>query len=108
MVYGAQYGAVRPTGMKKKKGRMAPIIEEQAKQGIATRMVTDAKARAQQEEEWAFNKSSRESELALMSNRNKMMKKQAKHNKTMDYIGAGISGLSTAFNVIDTFTGWLG
>ena len=104
MVQGAQYGAVRPSGMKKKRGRYAPIVEEQAKQGLATKSVIEGKKRAQEKAEWEFNKSSREQELKMQQKSLKMQKKQAKHDKYMGYVDLGLSFGSTAFEILD----WLG
>lgn len=107
MVYGAQYGAVRPSGMKKKRGRMAPVIEEQAKMGLATKMVTEGKARQQAKDQWEFEKSSRESELSMQQKQLKMQKKQAKFDRNMGYVNMGIGALSTGVELVDMFTDWL-
>jgi hypothetical protein len=107
MVYGAQYGAVRPSGMKKKRGRMAPVIEEQAKMGLATKMVTEGKARAQAQKEWEFQKSSREQELANQQRSLAMAKEEAKWKKKMDQFNLGLNVVSTGLEVVDTFTDWL-
>lgn len=92
---------VSPIGMSKKKRRYAPIIQEQARQGIATRSVADAKAREQQEKEWEFTKASREAELAMQEKSLGLQEKYNAHKKTMDYIGLGLSGLSTAVEIWD-------
>jgi hypothetical protein len=107
MVYGAQYGAVRPSGMKKKRGRMAPVVEEQAKMGLATKMVTEGKAREQAQKEWEFQKSSRESELAMQRKQLDIQKDQAKFQKKMDYFNLGLGAVSTGLEVVDMFTDWL-
>lgn len=106
MVYSGQWGAVRPTGLKKKKGLMAPIIEEQAKQGIATRMVTDAKARKQKDAEWEFQKQSKQQELDLQRQSLAQQEEFNAHQKTMGYVSAGIGAISTGLEAIDYMSEW--
>lgn len=103
MAISAQYNAGRASGMKKRKGRYAPIIEEQAKMGLATKMVTEGKAKAQRDEEWAFQKSSKESELAMQQRQLKMQKKQNKFNQYMGFANLGLGALSTGLEIVDMF-----
>jgi hypothetical protein len=102
MALSSQGGAnVNPIGMKRKKKRMAPIIQEQARQGIATKSVADAKAKAQADQEWEFNKASREAELRMQERQLEMNEKMAKHQKNMGYVQAGLGVLSTGIELLD-------
>ena len=51
MAVSDQYSAVQAQGMKKKKQLYSPMIQEQAKQGIATQMVMDEKNKQQYQQE---------------------------------------------------------
>ena len=61
MSVSAQWASVTPRGMKKKKNLYAPMIEEQAAQGIATRAVIESKEQQRYDEE----RDLREQEFAL-------------------------------------------
>ena len=55
MPVSAQINALSPQGIKKKKTNlMAPYVQEQARQGVATQMVMDQKAQGMQDEAKAF------------------------------------------------------
>ena len=103
MAISAQYNAGRASGMRKRKGRYAPIIEEQAKMGLATKMVTEGKARKQQQEEWAFQKQSKQTELANQRRGLDMQKKQNKFNQYMGFANLGLGVLSTGLEIVDMF-----
>jgi hypothetical protein len=103
MAISAQYSAGRPGGMRKKKGRYAPIIEEQAKMGLATKMVTEGKAREQAKKEWEFQKKSRESELAMQQKQLKMQKKKNKFDKYMGIGSLALGAFSTGLELFDLF-----
>jgi hypothetical protein len=92
--------------MRKKKGRYAPIIQEQAKQGLATKMVTEGKARELQKEQWEFEKGARQQELANQQKQLKMQKKQAKWDKTADYIDLGINAVGTIGEAVSWLMDW--
>ena len=104
-------------GMKKKKNLYAPLIQEQAKQGIATQMVMDRKNQEQQEAatqlqqdqfQFAKDQSAREdqqwqSEQALNQQQFNDQMSMQKKKQNMDMI---FGGLSTAASLMDTFGGW--
>jgi hypothetical protein len=89
--------------MRRKKGRQAPIIQEQARQGLATKMVASQKEAAQREEEWQFQKSSKEQELANQKKNLKLQQEQAEWNKWMSIGNLALGGLSTAAAIVDAF-----
>jgi hypothetical protein len=101
MVYSPQAQAVTPAGMRRKKNRMAPIIEEQAKQGIATQMVMQQKDQEQADEEWAFQKQSTEKGLSQTQQQIDMQEEQMEFNKKMDYAKLGMGAISTTIEVLD-------
>jgi len=103
MVYGAQYGAIRPTGMRKKKGRYAPIVQEQAKQGIATQLVSQSKAQQQAKEEQAFNQATQTQQLEMQRRSLDLEKKRQKQQKWSNYGELAIGAVSTGLDIIDMF-----
>lgn len=96
MVYSAQQSAVTPMGIKKKKTRFAPIIQEQARQGIATKMVVAGKEREQQQQEFAFEKQKHQESLAMQTQQFAEQKK-ARKAQTI------VSGISTAAQIASLF-----
>lgn len=98
MVYSPQQMA---TGFRKKKNRLAPVIQEQARQGLATKQVTTDKANQQAKEEWEFEKQSQQESLALQRQANEQAKKQAEMQETMGWINTGINVASNAGSIID-------
>jgi hypothetical protein len=107
MVQGAQWSAVRPSGIRRKKGRLEPIIQEQAKQGIATKMVTAKKEKEQQAAETKFQQDATTASLDLERKNLALAKKTAKQQKTQKWTEIGIAGLSTGLDLVSSFTSWL-
>ena len=110
MVYSAQQGSIVPTGIKRKKKRFAPIVQEQAQQGLATKAVAAQKEQEIEDERWAFQQQQsqnemdiRNQELALSQRQADMAEEQADWGRKKSYfdIGMGIAG--TALSIIDTF-----
>lgn len=91
-----QQQAVKPSGMRHK-GRWAPIIQEQAKQGLATRQVIAQKEKEFREEHFEWEKETSERDYKLALKRFEWEKKQAKKSNTMGWINTGI-------NLVGAFT----
>ena len=106
MAVSAQGGYTNATGMKRKKTRYAPIIQEQAKQGLATKMVAAGKQRAQDKAEWEFTKSAREQELANQRRAFDLQREQAEWQKTRDWINIGIGAVSTGVELVGALGDW--
>jgi len=103
MVYSPQQMGISPAGMKKKKNRFAPIIQEQAQQGIATKMVAQQKDQALQDEQWQFQQDTTNQELALQRQQMSLAEDQAKFQKKMGYAELGMGAVSTAMEVMNFF-----
>lgn len=113
MSVSAQMGAVSPMGLKKKKNLYAPMVQEQAKQGIATQMVLDRKNaesveanKAFQEDQFAFQK-----EQAVLADQQwqadfALQQQQLNQQKKQNQYETWLGGLSTAANLVDAFGGW--
>lgn len=114
MVYSPQQMAISPAGMKKKKNRYAPIIQEQARQGLATKMVAQQKQDEIADEQWQFEKKTTNKQMAL--ERQQMEQQQAQHaesmklaedqadfNEKMGWAKVGMGAVSTAVEVLDFF-----
>jgi len=107
----------RARGMKKKKNLYAPMVQEQAKQGIATQAVAAQKQQAlddadrqfqqdqfdfqkqqafQRDQQWAAEQQMQQSQFDAQ-----IAAQQKKQNMDMIF-----GGISTAANLMDTFGGW--
>jgi len=96
VVYNSQMGAIVPQGIKKKKLNMAPIVQEQAQQGIATQLVSRAKENQQYEAERAFQ----ERELQMQQ---KQWERDFEQRKKQNDYQNTIGGISTALEIVSLF-----
>lgn len=121
MAVSAQIGSVQPLGVKKKKQLYSPLIQEQARSGIATQMVLDRKNLEQQkeqddfrEEQFAFTKEQAttsdeqwKKDYALQEqgiiNQQNQWENTFSAQKKRDTWGMVFGGLSTAATLLDAF-----
>lgn len=96
MLLGPQASAVRPGGMRKKKQRYASIVQEQARQGLATRTVMADKEAKMAKEQATFEKDMSEKQF-------KQQKKQNKYGNIIAGAGLAVSAASTAYDIISSF-----
>ena len=101
--YFGQAGAVQPIGIKRKKLRRAPMIQEQAKRGIATRLVTDQKDREQYESEMAFEKEKFAAQEVQWKKDMKQREREFEQRKKYDTVNTLFAGISTAATILDFF-----
>ena len=122
----AQMGAIAPLGLKKKKKQLyAPLVQEQARAGIATQMVMDRKnneaqeeakglqqaeldfARenaAQQDQQW---KADYELSQRAQAQQMQMAQDSLSAQKRQNNVNMVLGGLSTAASLFDAFDfGW--
>lgn len=76
MPVSGQIGAIQPVGMKKKKMRFAPMVQEQARQGIATQMVVGQKQEEARQEEKAFQQEQLGIQKGQLEQENKQWQEQ--------------------------------
>lgn len=93
MVYSSQMGSINPAGMKKKKNRYAPMIQEQARAGTATNLVAAAKENKQYKEEQKF----KERQAQIQQEQFDEQMSQMNRQRELDYTTAGVS---TALQII--------
>ena len=104
MPVSAQIDALSLQGMKKKKtSLMAPYVQEQARQGIATQMVMDQKARGMQDEAKAFRDT--EFEAAQQQNAAQNAQWQAEFDAQQNQWNAEMSARKKQ-NDINTYLGF--
>ena len=83
MVMNAQWGAVRPTGLRKKPRHLDVL---RAQHGQATQQVVASKQQQQADEESAFNKEQAQKSLAMQQEQMKEDKKNAKKQEDLGYL----------------------
>lgn len=88
----SQWGAVRPSGFRKKPRHLDAM---RAQHGTATQQVVATKQRQQQDEETKFNQDMQSKSLALQQEQHKDAKKNMKRQEQMGYANTGMNLLQT-------------
>jgi hypothetical protein len=127
MPVSSQFQAIQPKGIKKKKNLYAPMVQEQAAQGIATQAVIARKQQEQQEadtqfrdDQFAFQQQAQEQQNQQWQQevdmQNQQFQAQMEHNRnlqsqaeTAQQQNIILGGISTAANLFDAVGGfdWL-
>ena len=88
----AQWGAVRPTGLRKKPRYLDAL---RSRYGQATQQVVATKQKEQQQAETQFNQDQQKKSLALQQQQFEEQKKQAKRSETLGYANTGLNLFKT-------------
>ena len=88
----AQWGAVRPTGLRKKPRHLDAL---RAQHGQATQQVIATKEKQQADAETQFNQDQAQKSLAMQQQEMKMAKKNAKTQETLGYANTGLNLFKT-------------